>query len=206
MGTIRVDRDNGLLLTADQNLPIRIKEFKMRRTIVLMSLFLVGTAPITAPIIAMITASAASAQESDCLAEVDRLASSLGMKGEASPQATVPRSGASSESLAQSGGVIQPPAVGSGRVLEPPQGTADGMNTAPAMPQQEGAPQGTVPNSGTAQRGTEKPAMSAAGRAQLETLLLGARNAGRQGDTAQCEERLGEARDLARESGADSRM
>jgi hypothetical protein len=156
----------------------------MRRTIVLMSLFLAGAASI----------SAARAQENNCLAEVDRLANSLGMKGEASPQATVPRSGASSESLAQSGGVIQPPDVGSARVLEPPKGTADGMNTAPAMPQQDGAPQGTVPNSGTAQR------------AQLESLLLGARNAGRQGDTAECQERLEEARKLARESGADSRM
>lgn len=169
----------------------------MCRTIVLMSLFLAGAAPITA----MIAPSAASAQENNCLAEVDRLASSLGMKGEASPQATVPRSGASSESLAQSGGVIQPPDVGSARVLEPPKGTADSMNTAPAMPQQDGAPQGTVPNDGTA-----KPAIGAAERAQLETLLLGARNAGRQGDTAQCEERLDEARELARESGADGRM
>jgi hypothetical protein len=119
------------------------------------------------------------------------------MKGEASPQATVPRSGASSESLAQSGGVIQPPDVGSARVMTPP-GTADGMNTAPAIPQQDGAPQGTVPNSGSNTGNAQ--------RAQLETLLLGARNAGRQGDTAQCEERLEEARDLARESGADSRM
>ena len=109
----------------------------MRRTIVLMSLFLAGAA--------FAATTAASAQENNCLAEVDRLASSLGMKGEASPQATVPRSGASSESLAQSGGVIQPPDVGSARVLEPPKGTADGMNTAPAMPQQDGAPQGTVP-------------------------------------------------------------
>jgi len=158
----------------------------MRRTIVLMSLFLAGAA--------FASASEASAQENNCLAEVDRLANSLGMKGEASPQATVPRSGASSESLAQSGGVIQPPDVGSARVLEPPKDTADGMNTAPAMPQQDGAPQGTVPNSATAQR------------AQLESLLLGARNAGRQGDTAECQERLEEARDLARESGADSRM
>ena len=171
----------------------------MRRTIVLMSLFLAGTAPITLMTAAM---TAAKAQENNCLAEVDRLANSLGMKGEASPQATVPRSGASSESLAQSGGVIQPPDVGSGRVLEPPkEGAADGMNTAPAMPQQDGAPQGTVPNDGTA-----KPAIGAAERAQLETLLLGARNAGRQGDTAQCEERLDEARELARESGADGRM
>ena len=113
----------------------------------------------------------------------------------------MPQRGASSESLAQSGGVIQPPDVGSARVLEPPKGTADGMNTAPAMPQQDGAPQGTVPNDGTA-----KPAIGAAERAQLETLLLGARNAGRQGDTAQCEERLDEARELARESGADGRM
>ena len=162
----------------------------MRRTIVLMSLFLAGA-----------VSTAASAQENNCLAEVDRLASSLGMKGEASPQATIPRSGASSESLAQSGGVIQPPDVGGTRVIEPPQGTADGMNTAPAMPQQDGAPQGTVPNGGTGQSG-----MSAAERAQLEALLLGARNAGRQGDTAECQERLEEARDLARESGMEGRM
>ena len=165
----------------------------MRGTIVFMSLFLAGAASITA-------FPAASAQENNCLAEVDRLANSLGMKGEASPQATVPRSGASSESLAQSGGVIQPPDVGSARVMKPPPGAADGMNTAPAMPQQDGAPQGTVPNSGSGH------SASAAERAQLETLLLGARNAGRQGDTAQCEERLEEARDLARESGANSRM
>jgi hypothetical protein len=162
----------------------------MRGTIAFMSLFLAG--------VASITAFPAGAQENSCLAEVDRLANSLGMKGEASPQATVPRSGASSESLAQSGGVIQPPDVGSSRVMTPPPGTADGMNTAPAMPQQDGAPQGTVPNSGSG--------IGTAQRAQLETLLLGARNAGRQGDTAQCEERLEEARDLARESGADSRM
>ena len=167
----------------------------MRRTIVLTSLFLAGAAPIIA------TTTAASAQENTCLAEVDRLASSLGMKGEASPQATVPRSGASSESLAQSGGVIQPPDVGSTRVLEPPKGTADGMNTAPAMPQQDGAPQGTVPNSGAKQQGFKLGALGGA-----DGRLLGARNAGRQGDTAECQERLGEARDLARESGADGRM
>jgi hypothetical protein len=160
----------------------------MRRTIVLISLFLAGAA----------FTSTAGAQENNCLAEVDRLANSLGMKGEASPQATVPRSGASSESLAQSGGVIQPPDVGSARVMTPPPGAADGMNTAPAIPQQDGAPQGTVPNTGSNTGNAQ--------RAQLETLLLGARNAGRQGDTAQCEERLEEARDLARESGADSRM
>jgi hypothetical protein len=158
----------------------------MRGTIAFMSLFIAGATSLSA--------FSASAQDNTCLAKVDRFANSLGMKGEASPQATVPRSGASSESLAQSGGVIQPPDVGSARVMEPPNGTADGMNTAPAMPQQDGAPQGTVPDGGNAQR------------AQIETLLLGARNAGRQGDTAQCEERLEEARDLARESGADSRM
>ena len=162
----------------------------MRGTIAFMSLFLAGAASITA--------FPADAQENSCLAEVDRLANSLGMKGEASPEATVPRSGASSESLAQSGGVIQPPDVGSARVMTPPPGAADGMNTAPAIPQQDGAPQGTVPNSGSSTGNAQ--------RAQLETLLLGARNAGRQGDTAQCEERLEEARDLARESGADSRM
>jgi hypothetical protein len=169
----------------------------MRRTIVLMSLVLAGAAS---------TASAQNTNtQNNCLAEVDRLANSLGMTGEVSPQATMPQSGASSESLAQSGGVIKPPDVGTSRVLEPPSGAADGMNTAPAMPQQDGAPEGSVPGGG-GQRGTGQPALGAAERAQLETLLLGARNAGQQGDTAQCEERLEEARALARERGADSRM
>jgi hypothetical protein len=176
----------------------------MRGTIVLMCPVLVGLL-----IGAASTANAqngTNAQNGNCLAEVDRLAGSLGITGEVSPQATVPQRGANSESLAQSGGVIQPPEVGSGRVLEPPSGTADRMNTAPAMPQQDGAPKGGAPGSGGAQGGTGQPTIGAAERAQIETLLLGARNAGRQGDTAQCEERLEEARDLARESGAGSRM
>jgi len=179
----------------------------MRRTIVLISLVLAGAASTAS---AQSTGAPNSSGQSNCLAEVDRLANALGMKGEASPQATVPHSGASSESLAQSGGVIQPPAVGSGRVLEPPSGAADGMKTAPAIPQQEGAPEGGMPDGkaqrGAGQSGTGQTALGAAERAQLETLLLGARNAGRQGDIAQCQERLDEARDLARESGADSRM
>ena len=143
MGTIRVDRDNGILLAADRYLSVRTQGVSNAQD---------HCADVPFPGRRRLAATtAASAQENNCLAEVDRLASSLGMKGEASPQATVPRSGASSESLAQSGGVIQPPDVGSARVIEPPQGTADGMNTAPAMPQQDGAPQGTVPNTGTGQ-------------------------------------------------------
>jgi hypothetical protein len=184
-------------LLSEWQIAVGMKEFRMRRTIVLMSPVLIG--------LVAGASSTASAQQT-CLAEVDRLANSLGMTGQASPQATVPRSGASSESLAQSGGVIKPPDVGSARVMEPPSGAADGMKTAPAIPQQEGAPEGSVPGGGTTQRGTGRSTLGAAERAQLESLLLSARNAGRQGDAAQCEERLEEARDLARESGADSRM
>jgi hypothetical protein len=176
----------------------------MRRAIVLMSPVLVGLLAGAASTANAQNSAQNSPQNSNCLTEVDRLAGSLGITGEVSPQATVPQRGASSESLAQSGGVIQPPPVGSGRVLQPPS-EADGMKTAPAMPQQDGVPKGGVPGD-NAQRGTGKPAIGAAERAQIETLLLGARNAGRQGNTAQCEERLKEARDLARESGADSRM
>ncbi|UEM18929.1 hypothetical protein JL100_017725 [Skermanella mucosa] len=135
-------------------------------------------------------------QAQDCLAEVDQLAGSLGLNGSA-PQAGSGGS-AGSESLAQSGGVIQPPDIGAGRVVEPPNPSADGMDTAPAIPRQDGAPQGAVPGG--------QPEMGAAERAQVETLLLGARNAGRQGDTAQCMERLEEARELAGESGAGSPM
>ncbi|UEM01615.1 hypothetical protein JL101_016570 [Skermanella rosea] len=157
---------------------------------------------LTASVILTGATSAAFAQQGqarDCLAEVDRLAGSLGLSGSA-PQAGSGGS-AASESLAQSGGVIQPPDVGTGRVVEPPNPSADGMNTAPAIPQQDGAPEGAVPDAPSAQ-----PGIGAAERAQLETLLLGARNAGRQGDMAQCTERLEEAQELARESGVGSPM
>ena len=133
---------------------------------------------------------------------MDRLANSLGMKGEASPQATVPRSGASSESLAQSGGVIQPPDVGSARVLEPPQGTADGMNTAPAMPQQDGAPQGTVPNSGTASSRQSAPPSAPS----LKRCCWAPATPAARAIPPSARSVLEEARDLARESGADGRM
>ncbi|WP_158046162.1 hypothetical protein [Skermanella pratensis] len=154
---------------------------------------------LTASVILTGATSAAYAQQGqgqDCLAEVDRLAGSLGLSGNA-PDAGNEGS-AASESLAQSGGVIRPPDIGAGRVVEPPNPSADGMNTAPAIPQQDGAPEGAVPGG--------QPEMGAAERAQLETLLLGARNAGRQGDMAQCAERLEEARELARENGAGSPM
>ncbi|EWY39604.1 hypothetical protein N825_05830 [Skermanella stibiiresistens SB22] len=128
------------------------------------------------------------------------MAGSLGLSGGA-PQA----GSAGTESLAQSGGVIQPPDVGAARVVQPPNPTADGMNTAPAMPRQDGAPEGAVPDASPGQS-SGQPRVGAAERAKLETLLLGARNAGRQGDTAQCEERLEEARDLAKESGNGSPM
>ena len=157
---------------------------------------------LTASVILTGGASAAYAQQGraqDCLAEVERLEGALGLTGNA-PRADSGGS-ASSESLAQSGGVIQPPDIGAGRVVEPPNPTADGMNTAPAMPQQDGAPEGAVPGGSSAQ-----PEIGAAERAQLETLLLGARNAGRQGDMAQCVARLEEAQELARESGVGSPM
>jgi hypothetical protein len=155
----------------------------MRKTALFMSLMLVGTTPAWA-----------QSSRDTCLADVERLADALGMN------AQPPQGSAGSGDLAQSGGVIRPPDVGTGRVMEPPPGVADGMNTAPAIP-----PQTAGPDSG---RGSEasRQSLGAAEQAQMESLLTGARNAARDGDTARCVETLEEARDLARESGVDTPM
>jgi hypothetical protein len=50
--------------------------------------------------------------------------------------------------------------------------------------------------------GQDTTGLNAAKRAQLETLLMGARSAAEQGDGERCQERLQEARNIAR-SGAN---
>jgi len=166
-----------------------------------MSLMLAGTAVGTT--VAPISAGAQTGQGNSCLADVERLANAIGMSSR-QPQAggpATPQGNVQTEDLAQSGGVIKPPDVGAGRVMEPPNGAADGMNTAPAIPPQTAGPDGSS-RGGTATR----QSLDAAERAQVESLLTGARNAAQEGDTARCVESLEEARDLAREGGIETPM
>ena len=85
--------------------------------------------------------------------------------------------------------------------MEPPNGAADGMNTAPAIPPQTAGPDGSSRSGAATQQ-----SLDAAERAQVESLLTGARNAANEGDVARCVESLEEARDLAREGGVETPM
>lgn len=97
--------------------------------------------------------------------------------------ATEDSRGVPPESLSRSGGVIAPPGEGRGRVIEPPRTDGDGMRTAPPMPPQTSQ----APSTGNTEIG-------AARRAQMQGLLDGARAAERQGNEAECRDRLDEAR------------
>lgn len=95
---------------------------------------------------------------------------------------------ASSERLAQSGGVVAPPAVGDTAVIEPPRAGSGNMPTAPAV----------RPDSGPGNSGSTGGAMGqAAQNAQLEALVTAARSAAKRGDEAQCMESLTQARRLS---------
>jgi hypothetical protein len=169
----------------------------MRKTTLILSLALAGTA-------APAFVAPALAQE-QCLAEVERLADQFGLESEA-PQAPSQNtdqpsgrsngadtgSGTSSQELAESGGVIRPPPTGSGIVVNPPAQSADPMPTAPEV----------EPRSG----GQDTTGLNAAKRAQLETLLMGARSAAEQGDGERCQERLQEARNIARNGANENPM
>jgi hypothetical protein len=113
-----------------------------------------------------------------CLAAVEALAARTGV--EADPPTAAPRPGASvtSRELARSGGVIEPPATGASRVIEPPPGAA--------------APMPTLPRLG--ERAAPPAAAEAAADARLRATLTAARAAAERGDGAACAERLAEAR------------
>jgi len=94
---------------------------------------------------------------------------------------------ASSERLAQSGGVVAPPAVGDTAVIEPPRSGSSNMPTAPAVRPDSG-PGTNAPTGGSMGQ--------AAQNAQLESLVTAARSAAKRGDEAQCMESLTQARRL----------
>ncbi|CAO3413815.1 hypothetical protein [Azospirillum doebereinerae] len=100
---------------------------------------------------------------------------------------------ASSERLAQSGGLITPPAVGDRAVIDPPRAGASNMPTAPAV--RPDTRTDTPPSAGS---GTSDSMGQAARNAQLESLVTAARAAAKDGDEARCLEGLSEARRLSR--------
>ncbi|MBP2228273.1 hypothetical protein J2847_001555 [Azospirillum agricola] len=103
---------------------------------------------------------------------------------------------ASSERLAQSGGLIAPPAVGDRAVIDPPRSGASNMPTAPAVRPDAGSnpAQGAMPGGSG---GAGDTMGRAARNAQLESLVTAARAAARDGDETRCMDSLGEARRLS---------
>lgn len=99
---------------------------------------------------------------------------------------------ASSERLAQSGGVVAPPAVGDTAVIEPPRAGSSNMPTAPAVRPDAG------PGTSGSMGGSTGDAMAPAARnAQMESLVTAARSAAKNGDEARCMESLSQARRLS---------
>ena len=103
--------------------------------------------------------------------------------GTAERPATEESRGMPPESLSRSGGVIAPPQEGSGRVITPPRTGGDAMPTAPPVPPQTSQ----APSTGSTE-------ISAAKRAQMQSLLESARAAESRGDEAGCLDRLEKAR------------
>lgn len=105
-------------------------------------------------------------------------------------------SGVSSGELAQSGGMVAPPAVGDKAVIEPP-AIGSNMQTAPSVSPQ--ANSRTAPDSGPGGSGGGDGLMGQAARnAQLESLVTAARSAARDGDETRCMNSLNDARRLSR--------
>lgn len=160
-----------------------------------------------------------AAAQANCGAMVDRFAADLGLSTEPPPVAvpgtgsgtgapglsgSTPRdeqgSGSGSDRLAQSGGMVAPPAVGDRSVVEPP-AIGSNMQTAPSIDQQAGpqANSRTPPDSGPGGSGGGDGLMGQAARnAQVESLVTAARSAARDGDEARCMNSLNDARRLSR--------
>ena len=155
-----------------------------------------------------------SGAQTGCAAMVEQFAANRGLSTEPPPVAipesappglagSTPRdelgsgsgAGAGSEELAQSGGMVAPPAVGDQAVIEPP-AIGSNMPTAPSVaPQAESR---ATPDSGPGGSGGANGMMGQAARnAQLEALVTAARSAARDGDEARCMESLNDARRLS---------
>ncbi|WP_434614936.1 hypothetical protein [Azospirillum sp. B2RO_4] len=164
-------------------------------------------------------AQTAGAAPAGCAAMVEQFAANQGLSTEPPPVAvpgtaapglsgSSPRgevgSGVSSGELAQSGGMVAPPAVGDQAVIEPP-AIGSNMPTAPSVAPQSNsqansqANSRTAPDSGPGGSGGGDGLMGQAARnAQLESLVTAARSAARDGDETRCMNSLDDARRLSR--------
>ncbi|WP_376957291.1 hypothetical protein ABNQ39_09785 [Azospirillum sp. A26] len=156
-----------------------------------------------------------AAAQASCGAMVDQFAADLGLSTEPPPVAVPgpgggtgtpglsgstprdePGSGSGSDRLAQSGGMVAPPAVGDRSVVEPP-AIGSNMPTAPSISPQ--ANSRTPPDSGPGGSGGGDGLMGQAARnAQVESLVTAARSAARDGDETRCMTSLNDARRLSR--------
>jgi hypothetical protein len=156
-------------------------------------------------------AQTAGAAPAGCAAMVEQFAADRGLSTEPPPVAvpgtappglsgSSPRgeagSGVSTNELAESGGMVAPPAVGDQAVIEPP-AIGSNMPTAPSVGPQ--ANSRTTPDSGPGGSGGVDGLMGQAARnAQLESLVTAARSAARDGDETRCMNSLNDARRLSR--------
>lgn len=159
--------------------------------------------------LAMLAALPAAAQQT-CGAMVEQFAADHSLSTEPPPTAAPAAPGsagssargdestgsgaASSERLAQSGGLITPPSVGDRAVIDPPGAGASNMPTAPAV-RPDAGPDGT-PGGGSGGAGDTMG--RAARNAQLESLITAARAAAKDGDETRCMGSLTEAQRLSR--------
>ena len=130
-----------------------------------------------------------------CASEIARLSQQYSLSPEApragsstAPAAPARRSDTApgtttTERLAQSGGVLSPPDVGSPMAVQPPIANPDRMPTTPDV---RPSPPGNS-------AGSDASGLTAADRARMESLLQAAQAAERQGKPEQCLERLREA-------------
>jgi hypothetical protein len=137
-------------------------------------------------------ASSTPALAQTCASEIARLSQQYSLSPEApragSSTARAPRSDAApgtttTERLAQSGGVLAPPDVGSPMAVQPPVANPDRMPTTPDV----------APSPPGNSAGTDGSGLTAADRARMESLLQAAQAAERKGKPEQCLERLREA-------------
>lgn len=150
-----------------------------------------------APILAIAFLSGITvAHAQSCREQVDRLVQQYGLNADdthagssgapaapAAPPATTESQGlATTDKLARSGGVVTPPDIGTPMAMQPPK-SGDSMPTAPPVEPAPSAQAGAKDSGG----------LTAADRARMESLLLAARDAERQGKDEECLERLRQA-------------
>jgi hypothetical protein len=151
-----------------------------------------GNPALQLPVLAMalLVLGSAAAMADACLDDVRRLGDTYGLAIDPpdAPSKDQPRP-PSSKDLAQSGGVVEPPATPDASVITPPRDTDSRMPTAPKV-----APE-------TKKQGSAVPSgPSAADRSTLQALLVAARDQARRGREDDCRESLQKARQLLRES------